>query len=237
LPELTGSRQAEAMRDLGALGVVISDLGASASMHETGAAREQAFDEGRRFIGSRTRAARPLRPDVRRQRSPRARTATPRFARVVDGFREMSAYASKAGVTILMESHGDFTHIRGHPPRARRRRVRRVRDPLGCAPHVSPRDTKRRRRRGPRSGKWVRHTAPEGLASRRRRSALRAHGRRRRAGEDAGRRASRRNGYTGYYCFEWEKKWHPEIEDPEVAFPHYAKTMTAYLEAAGVKPR
>jgi sugar phosphate isomerase/epimerase len=43
-------------------------------------------------------------------------------------------------------------------------------------------------------------------------------------------------GYTGYYCFEWEKKWHPEIEEPEVAFPHYARTMTQYLKDAGVKP-
>ena len=43
-------------------------------------------------------------------------------------------------------------------------------------------------------------------------------------------------GYTGYYCYEWEKKWHPEIEEPEVAFPQYAKTMTEYLKEAGVKP-
>jgi hypothetical protein len=43
-------------------------------------------------------------------------------------------------------------------------------------------------------------------------------------------------GYRGYYCFEWEKKWHPEIEEPEVAFPHFARTMTQYLEDAGVKP-
>jgi len=42
-------------------------------------------------------------------------------------------------------------------------------------------------------------------------------------------------GYKGYYCFEWEKKWHPEIEEPEVAFPHYAKTITEYLREAGVK--
>ncbi|MGE5126925.1 MAG: hypothetical protein ACM3PV_11585, partial [Betaproteobacteria bacterium] len=43
-------------------------------------------------------------------------------------------------------------------------------------------------------------------------------------------------GYKGYYCFEWEKKWHPEIEEPEVAFPQYAKVMGEYLAAAGVKP-
>ena len=28
-------------------------------------------------------------------------------------------------------------------------------------------------------------------------------------------------GYDGYLSFEWEKKWHPELPDPEVAFPAY----------------
>jgi hypothetical protein len=42
-------------------------------------------------------------------------------------------------------------------------------------------------------------------------------------------------GYKGYYGFEWEKKWHPEIEEPEVAFPHFAKTVGRYLQAAGVQ--
>ena len=42
-------------------------------------------------------------------------------------------------------------------------------------------------------------------------------------------------GYKGFYCFEWEKKWHPEIEEPEVAFPHFARTIREYLAEAGVK--
>jgi hypothetical protein len=42
-----------------------------------------------------------------------------------------------------------------------------------------------------------------------------------------------KGGYKGYYCFEWEKAWHPEIEDPEVAFPHYADQMRRYLAEAG----
>ena len=45
-----------------------------------------------------------------------------------------------------------------------------------------------------------------------------------------------KNGYKGYYCFEWEKAWHPEIEDPDVAFPQYADVMRGYLRDAGVKP-
>jgi len=42
-------------------------------------------------------------------------------------------------------------------------------------------------------------------------------------------------GYRGYYCFEWEKRWHPEIEEPEIAIPHYAKVMRQYLAEAGAK--
>jgi sugar phosphate isomerase/epimerase len=36
-------------------------------------------------------------------------------------------------------------------------------------------------------------------------------------------------GYDGYLSFEWEKMWHPEIEEPEVALPHYAQAMKKYL--------
>ena len=32
-------------------------------------------------------------------------------------------------------------------------------------------------------------------------------------------------GYEGYLSFEWEKLWHPEILEPEVAIPHYAKKI------------
>ena len=31
--------------------------------------------------------------------------------------------------------------------------------------------------------------------------------------------------YTGYVSFEWEKYWHPEIEDPEVALPNFINTI------------
>ena len=44
-----------------------------------------------------------------------------------------------------------------------------------------------------------------------------------------------RGGYTGYYCFEWEKAWHPDIEEPEVAFPRYAGVMRTLLADSGVK--
>jgi sugar phosphate isomerase/epimerase len=39
----------------------------------------------------------------------------------------------------------------------------------------------------------------------------------------------KRSNYKGYYSFEWEKKWHPEIQDPEIALPHFAKEIIHYL--------
>ncbi len=39
-------------------------------------------------------------------------------------------------------------------------------------------------------------------------------------------------GYNGYLTFEWEKQWHPEIEDPETAFPRYAAVMRRLLANA-----
>jgi sugar phosphate isomerase/epimerase len=42
-------------------------------------------------------------------------------------------------------------------------------------------------------------------------------------------------GYRGLYCFEWEKAWHPEIDEPEIAIPHFARTVREYLEEAGTQ--
>jgi fatty-acyl-CoA synthase len=30
-----------------------------------------------------------------------------------------------------------------------------------------------------------------------------------------------RHGYDGYISVEWEKHWHPEIPDPEIALPQH----------------
>ena len=40
--------------------------------------------------------------------------------------------------------------------------------------------------------------------------------------------ALKSGGYSGYYSFEWEKLWHMEIAEPEIAFPHFAKNFNDY---------
>ena len=38
-----------------------------------------------------------------------------------------------------------------------------------------------------------------------------------------------KGGYKGYYSFEWEKLWHPEIEEPAIALADYPKVMKRHF--------
>lgn len=43
--------------------------------------------------------------------------------------------------------------------------------------------------------------------------------------------------YDGYVSFEWEKYWHPEIEEPEIAIPDFARAMKAILRSSATDER
>ena len=45
--------------------------------------------------------------------------------------------------------------------------------------------------------------------------------------------ALREHGYLGWLCVEWEKKWHPEIAEPEVALPQHAAALGRLLAEMG----
>jgi sugar phosphate isomerase/epimerase len=40
-----------------------------------------------------------------------------------------------------------------------------------------------------------------------------------------------REGYAGAIAAEWEKKWHPEIEPPEIALPQHAAVLRSWMQA------
>jgi len=46
-------------------------------------------------------------------------------------------------------------------------------------------------------------------------------------------RLLKESGYDGYLSVEWEKAWHPELPDPEVALPQYARKLREYLSQIG----
>jgi sugar phosphate isomerase/epimerase len=47
-------------------------------------------------------------------------------------------------------------------------------------------------------------------------------------------RLLRDGGYRGYLSFEWEKKWEPDLAEPEIAFPHYVKLVRGMMKEEGV---
>jgi sugar phosphate isomerase/epimerase len=44
----------------------------------------------------------------------------------------------------------------------------------------------------------------------------------------------RDSAYRGYLSFEWEKKWEPDIPEPEIAFPHYAQFVSGLMRELDV---
>jgi len=235
-PEFSGTRLQGALRDLSAAGLAISDLGASAQMHEPDPAkRAKHMDEGRRFIDLAHRLHVPY-VRVFPDRFIPGEDKRVTFARISDGLHQLGEYAAPAGVTVILESHGEFRRAEDIIPvmeGAKSKNVAFLWDAHHtCVEGEKPADTCRQ------LGRYTRHVHLKdslpipGKPKEDRRYVLTG------AGDIPVKETVRvlaSNGYKGYYCFEWEKRWHPEIEEPEVAFPAYARTMRQYLAEANVK--
>lgn len=221
-----------ARRELAQHGLKISCLGSSANLHETDPVKDAAqLDEARRFID----LAQALGAPYVRVFGNNYVNGVPREVtreKVARSLRELGTYAHDKEVRVLIESHGDFTDSPSL------KEVLEQADSPGVgllwdAHHTfvsageAPADTVRQ------LGRWIRHThlkdsVPAGTD---RRYVLTGRG-------DVPVRsqiqALATSGYHGYYSFEWEKRWHPEIEEPEVAIAQFAEVATGYLRAAGV---
>jgi sugar phosphate isomerase/epimerase len=232
-PELAPGRIASSLADLDALELRIVSVDSSVALHVADAGeRWKAFDEGRRYIDLAHRLRAPY-VRVFGDKVPPGASRSVTITHIVDGLRTLSDAARGSGVMVLIESHGDFTDSRslsailtGAPDAAL----------LWDAHHTVVRSGETPARTFEDVGRFVRHThlkdsrPTEGGV----RYVLTG------SGTVPVRKTVEvlaRGGYTGYYGFEWEKAWHPELEEPEVALPHYARVMREWLEAAGVRPR
>ncbi len=141
-------------------------------------------------------------------------------ARVAAALRRVAPEAERAGVTVVLETHDAFSSARRvadvlkhvgsshiaalwdshHPYRMGESPADVVAALDGRIAHVHVKDA----RRLPSDGAWQLVLLGEGEVPVR--------------GQLA---ALRRAGYSGYVAVEWEKKWHPEIADPEVALPQH----------------
>jgi sugar phosphate isomerase/epimerase len=230
-PEFTGTRLTQSVKELDARGLKISDLGASARMHESDPkVRAAQMDEGKRFVDLAHQLNAPY-VRVFGDKIPAGEPKRDVIARVVDGLRTLGEHAKGSGVGILIESHGDFTDsptllelLKG----AAMENVGLVWD----AHHTFVAGKEQPAATFAALSQYVRHThlkdsRPEGSDVR---YVLTGSGT---VPVRETVRVLAAGGYKGYYGFEWEKGWHPEIEEPEVSFPQFAKVMQEYLAARG----
>ena len=227
-PEFTGTRLAPTLKDLDALDLKITDLGASSKMHESDkTVRAAQLDEGRRFID----LAHQLRsPYVRvfGDVIPPGEAKSDVVARVVDGLRTLGAHARGSGVGVLIEAHGDFTDSPTLLEILKGAAMDNV-ALLWDAHHTFVAGKEAPGKTFGAMKAYVRHThlkdsRPEGTGVRYVLTGAGTVPVRETVGVLA------RGGYKGFYCLEWEKRWHPEIEEPEVAFPQFVEMMKKYEE-------
>ncbi len=235
-PQFTGDKLKESLKDLDALGLKISDLGASTRLGEPDPGKRAAqIDEAKRFIDLAHRMKSPY-VRVFGGNLGKGQMMEDATERIIAGFKELHEHAKGSNVVLLIESHDEFT-----TSASLLKIMKGVSLPTAAllwdAHHTIVAGKEQPAETFKQLNKYVRHThlkdsRPPQAGEKDRRYVLTG------TGEVLVKETVKvlaAGGYRGYYCFEWEKRWHPEIEDPEIAFPHYAKVVREYLAEAGIK--
>ena len=205
----------------------IVNLGSSAALHHAnGEKRRVNLDDAKRFIHLAQQLGCPhvrVFPDAPPAELDRGETIDLVSAGLVD----LAAFAKGSGVDVLLESHGAFVEtgdLLQIMRNSERPQVGMVWDVVNMwsvtkEPPIQVYE---------QLGKYIRHTHIKDarLTNGELRYVLLGQG-------DAPIReavkALVRGKYEGFYCFEWEKLWHPDIEEPEIALAHYPKEMRTYF--------
>jgi sugar phosphate isomerase/epimerase len=220
-----------AKRDVAARGLKIACVSSSAEMHVADPQkRAQQLSDVRGFIDLASALGAPyVRVFGNKMDGPREEV----IARVSSGLHELGEYAGPRNVTVIIESHGDFTDsptLKEVLTRADSEHVALLWDAHHTlvSSHEEPEFTVGQ------LGKWIRHTHLKDSvpAGKDRHYVLTGKG------DVPVKRqveALVKINYTGFYCFEWEKVWHPDLLEAEVAFPDYLKVVGEYLKQAQAK--
>jgi sugar phosphate isomerase/epimerase len=225
-PEFAPGKIAQTKKQVADHGLKISDLGSSSEMHTAEPdKRAKQLADGRRFVDLAAALGVPyVRVFGNELRGPREEV----LARVADGLHQLGEYAASRGVTVIIESHGDFVHsptLKEVLTRADSKGVALLWDAhhTFVDGHEEPENTVAE------LGPWIRHTHLKDSVQdgKERKYVLTGKGD---VPVERQVQVLRQMGYQGYYCFEWEKLWHPDLLEPEVAFPDYVRAMSGYLK-------
>jgi sugar phosphate isomerase/epimerase len=148
-------------------------------------------------------------------------------SRVAAGLHELGEYSGPKHVTVIIESHDNFTSsatLKEVLTQAASEHVGLLWD----AHHTYATSNEEPEFTVKQLGAWIRHTHLKDSVGtgKDRKYVLTGRGN---VPIEKQIRALQGIGYTGFYCFEWEKVWHPDLEDPEIAIADYAKVMRPYL--------
>lgn len=225
-PIFAADRIEQTKREIRASNLQIACVSSSAQMSvEDAAKREKELGDARRFIDLAASLGAPC-VRVFGGKAESDKNAVPdeaTKARVAAGLRELGKYAGPRDVTVIIESHDHFTAsatLRDVLTRADSEHVGLLWD----AHHTFATSNEDPGFTVKQLGPWIRHTHLKDSVG---------------SGEDrkyvlTGRgnvpierqiKALQSIGYTGFYCFEWEKLWHPDIEEPEIAIADYARVV------------
>lgn len=227
-PQFAPERIAQTKKEIADDGIKIACLSSSTELHVADAAkRTEGIADGKRFIDLAQMLGAPYVRVFGNKFEDGTREEV--IARVAAGIHEMAEYAGPQGVTVILESHGDFVDsstLQEVLTRANSKHAGLLWD----AHHTYVDGHEQPEHTVAELGKWIRHThlkdsVPEGKD---RKYVLTGKGD---VPVERQVEALRKIDYQGYYCFEWEKVWHPDLLEPEVAFPDYVRAIKVYLSA------
>ena len=229
-PAFAAERIAQTKREILSRGLGVACVSSSASLHESDAEkRSRTLADAQRIIDLASSLDAPYvrvfgsSPDSGHPVSP----SDDLKMRVAAGLHELGDYAGPRKVTVIIESHDDFTASATLTDVLHRADSKSV-GLLWDAHHTfaesseDPKFTVRQLR------PWIRHTHLKDSVGKAgdRKYVLTGRGN---VPIKEQIEALRSIDYKGFYCFEWEKVWHPDLEDPEIAIADYARVVADYL--------
>lgn len=224
----TAKARAKTTGEMKAKGLRFVNLGSSANLHQLeGEERQKNLAEAKRFIALAQQISCPY-VRVFPNNLPKEIDKTVTLALISSGLKELGQYARDKGVTVLMETHGDLVWIEdlahimqsaNHP------NVGLVWDVsnMWTITKESPAEAYKKLKG------YIRHTHIKDavLNDGKLQYTLLGQGS---VPLTEAISALQKGGFKGYYSFEWEKMWHPEIAEPEVALAHYPTAMKQLLK-------
>ena len=144
-------------------------------------------------------------------------------SRVAAGLRELGEYSGPKGVTVIIESHDHFTSsatLKDVLTAANSEHVGLLWD----AHHTFATSNEDPELTVKQVGQWIRHTHLKDSVGKGedRKYVLTGTGN---VPIERQIKALQSIGYKGFYCFEWEKVWHADLVDPQIAIPDFAHVV------------